>query len=191
VLPASNQGLTVSGHPTLLLYVPPTSAGEAQFILQDDSGPDEVREIYQTKFALPKDLTETGGLVTIEIPKSLPALEVGKTYTYYATLICSPGDSGGINYDQGSITRVEVPSQIAQVQKNQELSPEQSLWQQAMLYAESGIWLDTVNSLISLMEYEPDNQDLQSQWVSLMRSDVVNLDEAIAKAKIVHLSAQE
>jgi len=192
VLPASNQGLTVSGHPTLLLYLPPTSAGEAQFILQDDSGPDEVQEIYETTFALPKHLTATGGLVTIKIPESLPELEVGKTYTYYATLICSPGDSGGINYDQGFITRVEVPSQLAQAaQKNQGLSPEQSLWQQAMLYAESGIWLDTVSSLLSLMEYEPDNQVLQDRWMSLMRSDAVNLDEAIAKAKIVHLSAQE
>jgi hypothetical protein len=191
VLPASNQGLTVSGHPTLLLYVPPTSAGEAQFVLQDDSGPEGVREIYETTFALPKDLTATGGLVTIKIPESLPELEVGKTYTYYATLICSPGDSGGINYDQGLVTRVEVPSQIAQAQNNPGLSSEESLWQQAVLYAESGIWLDTVNSLMALMEYEPSNKALQDQWMSLMRSDVVNLDEAIAKAKIVHLSAQE
>lgn len=191
VLPVSNQGSTVSSHPAFLLYVPPTSAGEAQFILQDDSGTGEVQEIYETTFALPKHLTETGGLVTIKIPETVPALEVGKTYTYYATLICSTGDSGGINYDQGSITRVEVPENIARVQGNQALSPEQSLWQQAILYAESGIWLDTVNSLISLMEYEPDNQVLQSQWMSLMRSDAVNLDEAIANAKIVHLSKRE
>jgi Domain of Unknown Function (DUF928) len=191
VLPKSKQGLTVSSHPTFLLYVPQTSAAEARFILQDDSNPNQVIEIYETTFALPKDLTETGGLVTIEIPESLPELEVGQTYTYYATLICSPGDSGGINYDQGSISRVEVPSQIAQVQANEALSPEESLWQQAMLYAESGIWLDMVNTLISLMEYEPDNQDLQRQWMSLMRSDAVKLDEAIAKAKIVHLSNRE
>ncbi len=191
VLPKSKQGLTVSSHPTFLLYVPPTSAAEARFILQDDSNPNRVSEIYETTFALPKELTETGGLVRIEMPENLPELEIGKTYTYYATLICSTGDSGGINYDQGSITRVEVPENIARVQGNQALSPEQSLWQQAILYAESGIWLDTVNSLISLMEYEPDNQVLQDRWVSLMRSDAVNLDEAIANAKIVHLSNRQ
>ncbi len=191
VLPASNQGLTVSSHPTLLLYVPQTSAAEARFILQDDSNPNQVSEIYETTFALPKDLTATGGLVRIEMPENLPELEIGKTYSYYAALICSPGDSGDINYDQGFVTRVEVPSQIAQVQANGALSPEESLWQQVLLYAESGIWLDTVNSLISLIEYEPDNQVLQNQWMSLMRSDAVKLDEAIAKAKIVHLSNRE
>jgi hypothetical protein len=191
VLPKSKQGLTVSSHPAFLLYVPKTSAAEAVFILQDDSNPNQVIEIYETTFALPKDLTETGGLVTIEMPENLPELEIGKTYSYYATLICSPGDSGGINYDQGFVTRVEVPGNIAQVQANEALSPEQSLWQQAILYAESGIWLDTVNSLISLMQDNPDNQALQARWVSLMRSDTVNLDEAIANAKIVHLSKRE
>lgn len=191
VLPQSKQGLTVSSHPTFLLYVPKTSAAEAQFILQDDSNPNQVIEIYETKFALPRDLTETGGLVSIKMPENLPELEIGKTYSYYATLICSPGDSGGINYDQGFVTRIEVPANIAQVQGNEALSPEQSLWQQAMLYAESGIWLDTVSSLLSLMQDNPDNQALQDRWMSLMRSDAVNLDEAIANAKIVHLSNRQ
>lgn len=191
VLPKSKQGLTVSSHPAFLLYVPKTSAAEARFILQDDSNPDRAIEIYETTFALPKHLTETGGLVTIEMPENLPELEIGKTYTYYAALICSPGDSGDINYDQGFVTRVEVPGNIARVQGNQALSPEQSLWQQAILYAESGIWLDTVSSLLSLMQDNPDNQALQARWVSLIRSDTVNLDEAIANAKIVHLSKRE
>lgn len=187
VSPASNQGLTVSGHPTFLVYVPPTSAGQALFVLQDDLDPDGVREIYETTFDLPESLTETGGLVSIKIPENLPELEIGKTYTYYATLVCSPGDNG-INYEQGFVTRVEVPANIAQVQQNEALSLEQSLWQQTVLYAESGIWLDTVNSLVALMEYEPGNKVLENQWTSLLRSDFVDLDEAIAKAKIVHLS---
>ncbi len=191
VLPKSKQGLTVSSHPTFLLYVPQTSAAEARFILQDDSNPNQVSEIYETTFALPKDLTVTGGLVRIEMPENLPELEIGKTYSYYGALICSPGDSGDINYDQGFVTRVEVPSQIAQVQANGALSPEESLWQQVLLYAESGIWLDTVSNLLSLMEYEPNDRDLEDRWMSLMQSDAVKLDEAIAKAKIVHLSNRE
>jgi hypothetical protein len=191
VLPASDQGLTVSGHPTFLVYVPQTSAGQARFIIQDDNNPDLVTEIYETTFDLPKSLTETGGLVPIEMPKNQAELEMGKTYTYYATLICSPGDGGGINYDRGFVTRIEMPDNIALVEQNSELSPEQALWQQTMLYAESGIWLDTVNSLVALMEYEPNNKDLENQWMSLMRSDFVNLDEAIAKARIVDLSNQQ
>jgi len=191
VLPTSDQGLTVSGHPTFLVYVPQTSAGQVRFILQDDNNPDLVTEIYEATFDLPKSLTETGGLVPIEMPENLAELEVGKTYTYYATLICSPGDSGAINYDRGFVTRVEMPQNIARVQQNEALSPEQALWQQAMLYAESGIWLDTVNSLVALMQYEPNNKVLENQWMSLMRSDFVNLDETIAAAKIVNLTDSE
>lgn len=188
VLPASNQGLTVSGHPTFWIYVPKTSASQARFILQDDNDPDGVVEMYETTFDLPKNLTETGGLVSIQMPENLNELEIGKTYTYYTTLICSPGDGEIINYDQGFVTRQEVPDSIAEVQANQALSPEQSLWQQTMLYAESGIWLETVDTFLALMEYDPNNRVLQNQWMSLLRSDFVNLDEEIAKAKIVHLS---
>lgn len=188
VLPDSKQGLTVSGHPAFLVYVPQTSAGEMRFILQDDRDPEQVREIYETTLALPKNLTQTGGLVQIKMPENLDPLEIGKTYTYYATLICSPGDPGGINYDEGFVTRIEVPANIAEVQQNEALSPEQSLWQQAMLYAESGIWMDTVNSLVALMEYEPGNKALENQWMSLLRSGFVNLHEEIAQAKIIHLS---
>lgn len=190
VLPQSKQGLTGSSHPTFLLYVPQTSASEVQFVLQDESNSQQVSEIYQTKFALPKELTAKGGLVTIKMPENLPELEIGKTYTYYATLICSPEDSGGINYDQGFVTRVEVPAKIAQIQANQALSLPQSLWQQTLVYAESGIWLDTVSSLLSLMEHEPNNPVLQSHWISLMASVGLNLDETIAKAKIFHLLDQ-
>jgi len=190
ILPDSNQGLTVSSHPTFLVYVPQTSAGEIRFILQDDNNPEQVREIYETILPLPKNLTQTGGLVQIKMPDNLDELQIGTTYTYYATLICSPGDPGGINYDEGFVTRVEVPANIAEVQQNEALSPEQSLWQQAMLYAESGIWMDTVNSLVALMEYEPGNKALENQWMSLLRSDLVNLDEEIATAKIIHLSDQ-
>ncbi len=191
VLPTSDQGLTVSGHPTFLAYLPPTSAVQARFIIQDDNNPDLVTQIYETIFNLPKSLTETGGLVPIKMPENLPELEIGKTYTYYATLICSPGDAGGINYDLGFVTRIEMPENIALLQEDQDLSPEETLWKQAMLYAESGIWLDTVNSLVTLMEYEPNNKVLENQWMSLMRSDFVDLDEAIAKAKIVELSNQQ
>jgi hypothetical protein len=50
--------------------------------------------------------------------------------------------------------------------------------------------METVNSLVALMEYEPGNKVLENQWMSLMRSDFVNLDETIAQAKIVPLSEQ-
>ena len=187
VLPVSNEALTVSGHPKLWIYVPKTSAAQGRFILHDDNDLDRVVEIYDTTFDLPKNLTETGGLVSIQMPETLEELEIGKTYTYYVTLKCSEADGGIINYDQGFITRKEIPDSIADVQANQALSAEQALWEQTKLYAESGIWVETLNNLLALIENEPNNRALQNQWMSLLRSEFVNLDEAIGNAKIVHL----
>ncbi len=51
LVPPTTQALTVSDRPTFFVYVPPTTAQEASFSLQDDRG----ELYYQTKVSLPEN----------------------------------------------------------------------------------------------------------------------------------------
>ncbi|MDY6938742.1 MAG: DUF928 domain-containing protein [Cyanobacteriota bacterium] len=159
LLPTSSRGLTVTGHPTIFVYVPPTSAPSAYFIIKDDA---DDREIYHA--TLP--LTQTEGIVSIGFPESEPPLEVGKTYRWFVGLLCQPSQTD-LPWVEGSIERIELDGEPNKA----------SLEQQAVSYGASGIWYDTIGSLAQLVRQQPNNETLSQNWSALL--DSVGL-EAIA-----------
>ena len=158
LLPDSSRGLTVEGHPTFFVYIPPTSAPQAYFIIKDTTTD---LEVYQTMFPL----TQTSGILGIPLPDSVPPLAVGKTYRWFVGLLCKPSQTD-LPWVEGSIERIEP---------NGELKTNASLEEQAISYGALGIWYDTIDRVIQLRQQQPNNEVLGITWSELL--DSVGLGE--------------
>ncbi|WP_017716556.1 DUF928 domain-containing protein [Kamptonema formosum] len=156
LMPQSKDGLTVSERPTFLVYIPPNSANEIFFRLVGESN----NYRYQTKIPV----TSAGGIVSIKLPESEPALEVGKNYKWTLIATGAEGirpDSPGV---QGDIRRIE-PSPELQTQL-EKVTP----LERAALYGKAGIWFDTVGTLAELKRAQPGDATLIDAWKQLLGS---------------------
>lgn len=156
ILPSSNIGLTTASHPTLLAYVPETSAETVFLTLQDENG----EEVYQT--VLP--LGSQSGVVSLDIPQESPALEMQTTYKWSFALMCNNKLRPDSPVISGYIKRVQPETElIAQLEG---ATPEEM----AAIYGKSGIWYETVAILAQLREAEPQNRELINAWNSILNS---------------------
>ncbi|MGK7900653.1 MAG: DUF928 domain-containing protein [Hormoscilla sp.] len=164
LLPRENYGTTVSAHPEILVYVPETSAREALFALKTSD-----KRMVQ-RMTVP--LSGKAEIITIKLPETAPALEVGETYKWYFGVKCAgslrPNDPA-----EGWIKRIE-PSEA--------LLPAQStgnLLEAAKAYGSAGIWYDTLASMSELRKNEPSDREIARHWEELLGSvglnDMVNV----------------
>lgn len=157
--PSSFIGLTVSDHPSLLLHADQTSVSQLFISLQDEQG--EV--LYQGFRTLP---TNTG-LFRVEIPTDTSALEADRTYRFSVVAVCERS------------LRPEDPVMTAYVRKVSlpqlnELDSQTSPFEEAVAYADLGIWYDTVEILAAGLRQEPENEIFTAAWESLLRSGGLN-----------------
>ncbi|ESA37870.1 hypothetical protein N836_34720 [Leptolyngbya sp. Heron Island J] len=166
LLPQSGVGLTVAAHPTLLVYVPATTATRAHLTLRnaDHSG------LYQTQVEIPG----TGGIVSLPLPADSPTLEVGKTYHWSLALLCQPTQTD-MPITSGQIRRVELASAA--------LAESQSVLDQTVTYGQSGVWHDMLTNLVQLRQTQPDNQTLNQNWSELLRREKL---DAIANMPLLN-----
>lgn len=156
LMPATNLALTVAERPTLLVYVPQTSAKEAFLSFEDE----QRNHLYQTFIRLPNQ----PGVMAVELPPEAPPLKVGKNYQWSLVMIC------GEYLEPDS---PEVTGWISRVQANSTLMNQKTLkasLKKASLFAESGIWVDTVATLADLRRAEPQNSVYLSHWEELLES---------------------
>ncbi len=166
LLPDNHYGRTASAHPTLMVYVPPTATEQVFFSVHDENR----NPVYQTTL----NISGEGGVVSITLPKSAPALEVGKTYTWYFAPIAQNSVLRPDNYSvKGWMKRVEAP------QVNS--AGESAVMAQAKAYAQAGIWYDTVAVLAAAQQADPQNEMLADEWHDLLEQ--VGL-EAVAQQPI-------
>ncbi len=156
LLPASAQGLTVASHPTVLAYLPATSAQKVFFSWQDENNNDH----YQT--ILPVE--NKAGIVSLTLPDEAPPLEVGKNYQWSLALMCNGQLQPDSPIVQGAIQRVEIePSLSARLQHA-------NAFETAAIYGEAGIWYETIATLATLQTTQPNNPSLKSNWQELLTS---------------------
>jgi hypothetical protein len=154
LIPQTKIGRTVAARPTFFVYVPPTSSKQVFFSLQDEN-----RNVhYQTTLKM----SGQGGIVRVTLPADAPELEIGKNYMWFFATI-EPGDilrpdSHGVS---GWVKRVEPPTNSAE---NSSLTP----LKLATLYAESGIWYDTVAVLGAAKQAQPGDATLAAEWKELL-----------------------
>ncbi|MDZ7961272.1 MAG: DUF928 domain-containing protein [Aulosira sp. DedQUE10] len=156
-------GLTTSERPTFWFYVPYTQelTANAEFILQDSAEND----IYRNAIALPPK----PGIIGVSLPSNA-SLQVGKTYHWYFKVLCNQQQTATVPiYVEGDIERVNLDSRIMQ-----QLETAVDLQQKVAIYAQEGIWFDSLTMLAQLRQKNPYDASVAEDWQSLLRS--VNLD---------------
>lgn len=158
LVPTGSVGVTTVDHPSFFIYVPTSSARTAEFLLLGNNDRDV---LYQTLFELPK----TSGIIHFPLPKDAPALQVGQRYHWYVTVLCNPalGPSGNPTVE-GWVERTEQNPSLTAALKRDELD------RHPTLYAESGIWHETLTTLAELRRRSPNSMQLMSDWRGLLQS---------------------
>ncbi|HEY9910105.1 MAG TPA: DUF928 domain-containing protein [Thermosynechococcaceae cyanobacterium] len=153
-------GLTTLARPTLLVYVPRTTARSAEFLLKVKSGNQpEGKEIYRTTVKV----SGKAGVVSLSLPESAPGLEVGKDYQWYFSLICNPEDRLSDVFANAWISRTQPSSKLATALK--QASPRD----RPALYSASSYWYDPLASLAELRRRNPQDAALVQDWGQLLR----------------------
>ena len=157
----NNIGKTAAAKPTFFVYVPKTTAAEAEFLVVDSEGND----VYENTF----ELHNTAGIVKLSLPKTAPDLEIGKEYEWQFAIVCDPEDREADEFIQGEIQRTALSQDLkTKIDQAEPLD-------RAKLYAGERIWNDT---LAILAELRSSNE---KEWKELLKS--VGL-EAIASAPL-------
>jgi len=157
----ANLGLTVAAYPTFFYYLPETSTRQVEFLLVDE----EERELYSTTLAVSGE----PGVIGLSLPsdEGIPPLEVGRSYHWYFSIVCNPGefDKSRDPIVEGWIRRVELSSTLLA-----EKLEGATLRDRAALYAADGIWYETISTLAELRQTNPGDRALASTWSNLLHS---------------------
>jgi len=179
LVPKTNLGLTTSDRPSFFAYIPPISRTApvtpnlAEFLLLSD---DDQEVVYQATFPLP----DQAGIVQYDLPEDAPALKPGSRYHWYITLSCDTSGSASSNPSaEGWIERAAVSPNLTKALKAAEPS------KRAAVYAEAGIWHETLTTLADLRRRNPNSATVLSDWRSVLKSVGLEsmADEPIASCR--------
>ncbi|ESA39107.1 hypothetical protein N836_28950 [Leptolyngbya sp. Heron Island J] len=149
IVPETNLGTTAVAKPTLWLSVPEVrSAKQLDFYLFNTQ--EEI--IYQTSLIV-KPTADILGL-DLSTMANAPNLEVNQRYRWAASMVCNPDNHSENIAVEGWVDRVES----AAVESNQP-------------------WYDQLGLLMEQLQRYPQNQDVLSQWYTLMAS--ARLDQIV------------
>lgn len=168
LVPHSGLGLTTRPHPTLLVYVPPTTATQVHFTLRDAHH----QGVYQTYFPISPE----GGIRSITLPTDSPGLLVGNRYQWSLALLCQAPQTD-MPVASGHIQRIELAEETSD--RTTTLA-NQPLALQANTYGQAGVWHDMLASLAQLHQAQPVvNREWSADWVGLLQAESLG---AIANA---------
>lgn len=160
LVPQSHIMLTTLENPVFYFYIPKTSASTVELVVRDQTQT-LVKQSYKP--------SAQGGVVGI--PLQGKRLEVGKEYHWVLSVICRPEARSNDKVVEGAIKRIQPDPQL--VKKLENANPEQRV----LLYAQAGIWQNTLMTLADLLASDPNNPKLKADWQTLLTGDGVNLDK--------------
>ncbi|MGB0560831.1 MAG: DUF928 domain-containing protein [Spirulinaceae cyanobacterium] len=154
--PEAGYGQTTASHPQFLFYLPESNAQSGVFRLKDEAG----TVVYE------QTLTDAhqAGIVAIQLPEHLPALEVEQYYQWYVVLQFDAELQPASPFVEAWVKRVEPTPEMHQAQADGQTLA------YAELMAKSGIWYDTVATLNQLRATEPSSAELANHWQELLTS---------------------
>ncbi len=161
LVPQSNIMLTTLESPVFYFYVPKTSASTLEMVVRDQTQT-LVKQSYKP--------SAQAGVVGIPLPSG-KSLEVGKVYHWTLSVICRPEARSNDKVVEGDIKRIQPDLQL--VKKLENATPEQRV----VLYAQAGIWQNTLMTLADLLAAAPNNPKLKADWQTLLTGDGVGLDK--------------
>ncbi|WP_083492774.1 DUF928 domain-containing protein [Lyngbya aestuarii] len=157
---SSSLSLTASSHPTFFVYVPYTSTEVSYgvFSLYDQQ---TKQEVWNVVFQLPQH----PGIVSIPTPQHEKPLEVGKNYRWFFELNCV---NNNITYQEPMMVRGKV-KRVSSEGLEAELSIATPL-EKVAIYAKQGLWYDAIGQLATLQQSYPQNSQLKTLWVELLKA---------------------
>lgn len=163
LIPESNWGKTVAATPTFWFYVPysPDEARSGEFVLQDE----KYNDVYRTAFSLPP----TPGFVSLTIQSPDGTLKADKWYFWLFKLYCGEKSSTPVSVE-GWVQRVALTSEL-------ESQLKAGTTEDYAVYSANGIWYDAVDRLARLRLVDPQNVLLSGEWVELLESRGVGLNQ--------------
>ncbi len=159
---------TAQPYPTLHWYQPTLGENRIQVNLyRYDADSQTVTAFFQ----LSEVVTGEPGIasLTLSAETGMAPLAVGETYYWEVLFFCEPDSCRAELHTQGWVQRIQVDDATAR-----QLA-EASLSNQVAIAAQSGLWLEAVTGLTTLLRQQPDDPDLQRRWVELLAS--VGLEE--------------
>ena len=145
---------TASSQPQIFVYLPKTKAEFIEFSLTKTiNGEDE--NVNQQKIPISKG----DHVIKIQIPYNA-VLEDNQIYNWSVSLLCSPRKpTGGKTFEKGTLTKVTLsPETKTQLVKNP------VILDKARIYAEQGIWSETVSLVSQVRNSQP------QEWNELLTS---------------------
>jgi hypothetical protein len=173
LLPSNQKGLTLQERPTLFVYVPQSNATKAFFSIKDDQGNDH----YQSFLDIAT--VEHSAIMAIPYPEDAPSLKANQDYKWSFVVLCDNRLRPDSPLVEGSIKRINLEEQNS---LKQQLEQANTDLEKAKIYANAGIWYETINILANLQKSNPDNSSLNTAWVNLLNS--VGLNE-ISEAELL------
>ena len=157
LIPPNNLALTTQKYPTLYWYIPASEAKNLEFeLLAGNSS-----QSYKKTLGLPS----TPGVVSLNLQTTgLPPLELGQTYHWYLRMVCDNEDRSGDIVVEGWIERTQPsPTLVQQLEKALQT-------ERPNIYAQAGIWQDSLALLAELRRANPNDSNLALQWERLLKS---------------------
>jgi len=158
LVPQTNLGRTLASHPTFWLYIPGYSK-HIDFTLIDEVTGDK---IYRTKF----NVEFEKGIISLKLPSAAPSLEVEKQYRWQFVFDC--GDGAKDLFVDGVVERVAASCSLTS-----QLSSATTLIERIDIYAENGLWHETITELGNLRRSYPDDVAIAARWNSLWQQDYI------------------
>jgi hypothetical protein len=165
LLPQTYFGTTVSQRASILVYVPQSQARDSVFSLKDAEG--------NTVHEMNVPISGRAEVISIEVPIEL---KIDKDYQWFLALKIDGELTTRTPYVDGWIKRVRPNREIAASMQQKDLL------KQAKVFGKHGVWYDCVVSLAKLRATQPNNANLDKEWVELLES--VGLEQ-IVKAPVV------
>lgn len=156
--------LTISERPTIYLLIPQVDGNVSFTLFEEDSKLPKGRKIYKTTFYL----KSKAGIIAFKIPDHVQGLKIGKNYSWEFVREFASEDLSNLQVI-GSIRRV-LPNQNLVNQLKEVSRPVD----RAVLFAQEGIWYETVQTLAEALQDNPKQAEIASEWNELLKSAKLN-----------------
>jgi hypothetical protein len=152
---------TTLERPTIYLLTPQVSNGTLVFRIDEENGLTRKR-IYRKKFPI----NNQDGIIAFQIPDDAPILEVNKKYKLQFDIEYKTEGSKTVF---GYIKRVSPSPQLVE-----QLKTTTKPIELAALYAQAGLWFETMQTLAEAQLTLPQNPEITEEWLELLKSAKIN-----------------
>lgn len=168
LIPKSSWGTTLSERPTLWFYIP-HKQGRLTLVLKDENTTAIVSRMSY-------EVTKGGGIMAFAIPKTAPILEVNRAYRWQVYFSCNPKIKPVFTKIQGVVQRVGINKVL-----QNKLASANTTQERIDLYANQGLWYETINTIIESRRSHPRDKKIKQDWSDLLTSSNVKLEDFIVE----------